>query len=144
MTTTPTIFKTMTALAAAALITAGCGGSTGSDTATSTSGGAPASTDAPQMSDQQAPPARVVIDVTIKGGEVTPTNAQLNSKTHEPIVMQVNSDAADQLHVHSTPEHTFDVQPKNGQSFQFTVDVPGKVDIELYQLNRTVATVTVQ
>ncbi|MDT5365010.1 MAG: hypothetical protein QOC69_6772 [Mycobacterium sp.] len=141
-----TTLKTLTALTAAALITAGCGGSTSSDTATSGSSApaTPSSTDAPQMSDQQEPPARLVIDVTIKGGEVTPTNAQFDANAKEPIVVRVNSDVADQLHVHSNPEHTFDIEPKIGQSFQFTVDVPGNVDIELHQLNRTVATVTVQ
>ena len=138
--------KTLTALAAAALITAGCGGSTSSDTATngSSAPATPSSTDAPQMSDPQEPPARLVIDVTIKGGEVTPTNAQFDANAKEPIVVRVNSDVADQLHVHSNPEHTFNIEPKSGQSFQFTVDVPGNVDIELHQLNRTVATVTVQ
>ncbi|MDT5195013.1 MAG: hypothetical protein QOH20_1767 [Mycobacterium sp.] len=141
-----TTLKTLTALTAAALITAGCGGSTSSDTATSGSSApaTPSSTAAPQMSDQQEPPTRLVIDVTIKGGEVTPTNAQFDAKAKEPIVVRVNSDVADQLHVHSNPEHTFDIEPKIGQSFQFTVDVPGNVDIELHQLNRTVATVTVQ
>jgi hypothetical protein len=141
-----TTLKTLTALTAAALITAGCGGSTSSDTATSGSSApaTPSSTAAPQMSDQQEPPARLVIDVTIKGGEVTPTNAQFDANAKEPIVVRVNSDVADQLHVHSNPEHTFDIEPKIGQSFQFTVDVPGNVDIELHQLNRTVATVTVQ
>jgi PBP1b-binding outer membrane lipoprotein LpoB len=138
--------KTLTALAAAALITAGCGGSTSSDTATngSSAPATPSSTDAPQMSDPQEPPARLVIDVTIKGGEVTPTNAQFDANAKEPIVVRVNSDVADHLHVHSNPEHTFNIEPKSGQSFQFTVDVPGNVDIELHQLNRTVATVTVQ
>jgi hypothetical protein len=141
-----TTLKTLTALTAAALITAGCGGSTSSDTATSGSSApaTPSSTAAPQMSDQQEPPARLVIDVTIKGGEVTPTNAQFDANAKEPIVVRVNSDVADQLHVHANPEHTFDIEPKIGQSFQFTVDVPGNVDIELHQLNRTVATVTVQ
>jgi PBP1b-binding outer membrane lipoprotein LpoB len=141
-----TTLKTLTALTAAALITAGCGGSTSSDTATSGSSApaTPSSTAAPQMSDQQEPPARLVIDVTIKGGEVTPTNAQFDANAKEPIVVRVNSDVADQLHVHSNPEHTFNIEPKSGQSFQFTVDVPGNVDIELHQLNRTVATVTVQ
>jgi hypothetical protein len=139
--------KTLTALAAVALIAAGCGGSTSSDTSsTAASGsGAPASTDAPQMSDQQAPTSRLVIDVTIKGGEVTPTNAQFDANAKEPIVVRVNSDVADELHVHSNPEHTFNVAAKSGpQSFQFTVDVPGKVDIELHHLDKTVATVTVQ
>lgn len=142
-----TTLKTLTALTAAALITAGCGGSTSSDTATSGSSApaTPSSTDAPQMSDQQEPPTRLVIDVTIKGGEVTPTNAQFDANAKEPIVVRVNSDVADELHVHSNPEHTFNVEAKSGpQSFQFTVDVPGKVDVELHHLNKTVATVTVQ
>jgi hypothetical protein len=142
--TTLKIIQTLTAFTAAALITAGCGGSTGSESASTPPGSAPASTDAPQMSDQQNPPTRLVIDVTIKGGEVTPSNAQFQSAAKEPIVVRINSDVADQLHVHSNPEHTFTVEPKNGQSFQFTVDVPGKVDIELHQLNKTIATVAVQ
>ena len=134
----------MLTLAAAALITAGCGGSTGSDGGVSTSAAAPSSTAAPQFTDQQKPPARLVIDVTIKGGQVTPTNAQVKSGVGEPIVVKVNSDAADQLHVHSNPEHTFNVEPEQNQSFQFTVTVPGQVDVELHQLNKVVATITVQ
>lgn len=96
------------------------------------------------MQDQQAPPDRLVIDVTIKGGEVNPTNAQLEAKTNEQIVVKVNSDAADELHVHSSPEHTFKVEAKPAQQFQFSVGVPGKVDIELHQLGKTIATVQVQ
>lgn len=142
--TTLKIIQTLTAFTAAAFITAGCGGSTSSESASTPSGSAPASTDAPQMSDQQNPPTRLVIDVTIKGGEVTPTNAQYQSAAKELIVVRINSDVADQLHVHSSPEHTFNVEPKSGQSFQFTVDVPGKVDIELHELKKTIATVTVQ
>jgi hypothetical protein len=137
------ISPTMVSLAVVALITAGCGGSTGSN---STSGAptAPSATAAPAFTDQQKPPARLVIDVTIKKGEVTPTNAQVKSGVGEPIIVKVNSDVADQLHVHSNPEHTFNVEPKPNQSFQFTVAVPGQVDVELHELNQTVATITVQ
>jgi hypothetical protein len=46
--------------------------------------------------------------------------------------------------VHSTPEHKFDVEAKPNQSFQFTVDVPGKVDVELHKVDKTIATITVQ
>jgi hypothetical protein len=132
------------ALTATALLLAACGGSNGSGDAAGSSAAAPAMTGAPQMSDQQAPPERVIVDVTIKAGQVTPTNEPLQAKVGDPIVVRVDSDAADQLHVHSNPEHTFDVEPKSGQSFQFTVAVPGKVDVELHQLNRTIATITVQ
>lgn len=96
------------------------------------------------MSNEQAPPSRLVIEVTIKGGTVTPTNEQLQSAVNEQIVIRVNSDVADELHVHSTPEHTFKIEAKPAQSFQFTVDVPGKVDVELHQLKTTIATITVQ
>ncbi len=141
---TQTTSKALVALTAAALLVAGCGGSDRSGDDASGSPASPSSTGVPQMSDQQAPPERLVVDVTIKGGEVTPTNEQLQAKVGDPVVVTVDSDAADQLHVHSNPEHTFDIEPKSGQSFQFTVTVPGKVDVELHQLNRTIASIAVQ
>jgi len=148
--TTSPLSRTLLTLAATALIVAGCGGSTGSESSSSAASGSsgtsgpPASTAAPQLTDDQSPPTRLVVDVTISGGEVTPTNEPLQGAVGEPIVIRVNSDAADQLHVHSNPEHTFTVEPKNGQQFQFTVEVPGKVDVELHELKKTVATITVQ
>jgi hypothetical protein len=96
------------------------------------------------MTNQQQAPNRLVIDVTIKGGEVTPTNASLQSKVQEPIVVRVNSDVAEELHVNSTPDHTFKIEPRTGQQFQFTVEAPGTVEIELHKLNRTIASVQVQ
>jgi sporulation-control protein spo0M len=96
------------------------------------------------MSNDQSAPTRLVVDVQIKGGDVTPTNQQLQAALKEQIVIRVNSDVADELHVHSTPDHTFNVEAKPMQSFQFSVDVPGKVDVELHHLNKTIATITVQ
>ena len=132
------------ALAAGALLIAGCGGG-GSGGAQSSSGQPSASTVSPSdMQNEQKAPDRLLIDVTIKGGEINPTNAQLEAKTNEPIVVKVDSDVADELHVHSTPDHTFKIEAKPGQQFQFSVDVPGKVDIELHHLEKTIATVQVQ
>jgi hypothetical protein len=132
-------------LTAAALITAGCGGSNSSENASgSTTSSQPSTVSPSDMSNEQAPPTRLVINVDIKGGNVTPTNEQLQAAVKEQIVIRVNSDAADELHVHSTPEHSFKVEAKPMQSFQFTVDVPGKVDVELHQLKKTIATIQVQ
>lgn len=128
---------------AAALLVAACGGSQNGGEAAPPSPSA--STISPsEMTDQQRPADRLTIDISIEGGNVTPTNARLPGKLGEPIVLRVNSDAADELHVHSIPEHTFRVEPKPGQMFQFTVDVPGNVDIELHDLNRVIASVQVQ
>ena len=140
--TTQTTLAALTT--ATALLLAGCGGSTESGDTASSAPASSNSTAAPQMSDQQAPPEQVFVDVTVKDGKVTPTNEQLQAKVGDPIVVRVDSDAADQLHVHSNPEHTFAVEPKAGQSFQFTVTVPGKVDVELHELNRTIASIAVQ
>ena len=138
-----TTSRTLVALTASALLVAGCG-SNDSGGAVSTSAAAPSATGVPQMSDQQSPPERVVVDVTIKGGTVTPTNEQVKAKVGEAIVFRINSDAADQLHVHSNPEHEFTVAAKPNQMFQFTITVPGNVDVELHGLNRTIATLQVQ
>ncbi|KUI31468.1 hypothetical protein [Mycobacterium sp. GA-2829] len=127
----------------AALTLAACGGTQDSEEASSPNPSA--STISPSdMTDQQRPADRLTIDVSIEGGTVTPTNARLQGKVGEPIVLRVNSDAADELHVHSVPEHTFKVEPKDGQQFQFTAEVPGNIDIELHELNRVIASVQVQ
>ena len=133
------------AVTTAALLSAGCGGSNGSDNAGGTASSSQPSTVNPSdMSNEQAPPTRLVIDVTIKGGNVTPTNEQLQAAVNEQIIVKVNSDADDELHVHSTPDHTFNVEAKPDQSFQFTASVPGNVDVELRKANKTVATIAVQ
>ncbi len=146
--TTVTLLRTLATLTTTAVLVAGCGGSgdapVDSSTASASPQATPTSTGVPEMTDQQAPPERLVVDVTIKGGDVAPTNEQLQTSVGVPIILRVDSDVADQLHVHSNPEHTFTVEPKPGQSFQFTVEVPGRVDVELHELNRTIATITVQ
>ncbi|WP_006242383.1 hypothetical protein [Mycolicibacterium tusciae] len=129
-------------LITAAFLTTACGGS---ESPSGTEATPSASTvDPSDMTDQQAPPDRLVLDVKIAGGNVTPTNAQFTATVNEPIVIRVDSDAVDELHVHSNPEHSYQIENKPGQSFQFTVAVPGKVDVELHELNKTVATITVR
>ena len=96
------------------------------------------------MSDVQAPPDRLTLDVSIAGGEVKPTNEQLQAEVNQPIVINVTSDAEDELHVHSSPEHTFQIKPGAPQTFQFSVNVPGRVDVELHDAGTTIATIAVQ
>jgi hypothetical protein len=145
VTSTHTDKRLLVLLAAGAVLLAGCGGGDSENAQQSSPTTPSATTVSPSdMQNEQAPPDRLLIDVTIKGGEVNPTNAALEAKVNEPIVVKVNSDAADELHVHSSPEHTFKIEAKPAQQFQFTVGVPGKVDIELHQLGKTVATVQVQ
>lgn len=88
--------------------------------------------------------AGLVVNVTIANGQVMPSNATLQAKVSEPITLRVTSDAADELHVHSVPDHKFPVAAAANQIFQFSVDVPGTVDVELHHLDRTIATIQVR
>jgi heme/copper-type cytochrome/quinol oxidase subunit 2 len=119
VTTRATLVSAVTVLLAGSLI--GCGGS----------------------ADKTAP-GNLTVDVTIAKGQVTPVNATLQAKVKEPITFRVSSDAADELHVHSVPDHEFKITAAPGQTFQFSVDVPGNVDVELHHLDRTVATIQVR
>jgi major membrane immunogen (membrane-anchored lipoprotein) len=130
--TTRVIIVALTVLA----IVAGCGGSK------TTGGSSSATQQAPQS--QQQTPAGLVVDITISNGTVTPANAEFEAKVGQPITFRVTSDAADELHVHSVPDHEFEVAARPNQTFQFSVDVPGQVEVELHKLNRTVATIQVQ
>jgi hypothetical protein len=88
--------------------------------------------------------AALTIDITIAHGQVTPANATLQATVRQPITLHVTSDATDELHVHSVPDHKFEVAAAANQTFQFSVDVPGNVDVELHHLDRTVATIQVR
>ena len=126
-----------------AVVTAGCGSPpaapTGSLSAETTAAAAPSAATSPPSA-----AAGPVVDVTIAAGVVTPTNAEVDAAVGQPIVLDVSSDAADTIHVHSIPERVFDVQPLPGQRFEFSVGIPGRVDVELHDLNRTVVTIAIR
>ncbi|MGW6427039.1 hypothetical protein ACWF82_30575 [Nocardia sp. NPDC055053] len=84
------------------------------------------------------------IDIRIANGTVSPVNTRTEAEIGERIVLRVDSDTTDELHVHSDPAHTFPVAAAPGQEFGFTVTVPGQVEIELHHAGRTVTTLLVR
>ncbi len=85
----------------------------------------------------------VVLDITIANGDVSPAGTTVEAKVGQPIELRVDSDAADELHVHSNPEHEFEVKPADGQVFTFTVQQPGQVEIETHETGVVVAELVV-
>jgi cytoskeletal protein RodZ len=95
------------------------------------------STDAP--GDVETDDGAVEIEVEIENGQVTPSGERVDVKIGEPIRFVVDSDAADELHVHSTPTHTFRVKPgDDDKQFEFTLNQPGVVEVELHELGDVV------
>jgi hypothetical protein len=129
--------------AGAMVLLSGCG-TDGSGGAAETSAASAVQTTPATPAPQAEQPAGPSLDITIAGGAVTPVNAELEARIGEPITLNVTSDAADELHVHAVPEATFEVAPAADQSFEFTVDVPGRVEVELHELHRTVVTIQVR
>lgn len=112
----------------AALSLAGCGGSSGS------AGSSPQDADKP-----------VDIHVKIADGEVTPAGERVDVSLGQPIRLVVDSDAADALHVHSTPEHEFEVPAgARGKVYEFTLNQPGVVEVELHELDEVVVSIAVR
>lgn len=142
-------YRTACVLIGTALVLSGCGTSQSgpAQSGAMPSGSASADTSpASSVSSSQAEPAPSgpSLDITIAAGTVTPTNATLEAQVGTPITVNVTSDATDELHVHAVPEYTFEVKAAPAQTFQFTVDIPGRVEVELHELHRTVATIQVR
>ena len=126
------------AVTAAAAVGCSSTSTTNTTSATATSSAAPTTSTAAAAA--QAGP---VLDVTIAHGKATPTNAALQARVGQPVTVHVTSDAADELHVHSTPDHEFAIAAAPNQTFTFTINTPGKVEVELHHLDQAVATIDV-
>ncbi|MFE7797588.1 hypothetical protein [Nocardia sp. NPDC057440] len=100
--------------------------------------------DADRASPTVSPGPEVSIAVRIAGGTVTPTNTRTEARVFQPIVLRVDSDTIEELHVHSDPGYTFPVEPRAGQEFRFTVTVPGRVEVELHHAGKTVTTLLIR
>ncbi|MEU1520818.1 hypothetical protein ABZ413_01290 [Nocardia rhamnosiphila] len=126
----PSVSRRCVAVLAAGLLASGC---------------ARSEPQQPTASASAAPSAAaVVVPVRIADGTVTPADARLEARVGQPIEIVVDSDAADELHVHAEPDHTFAITPGTGERFRFTVEIPGRVEIELHHAGRTVATLLVR
>jgi hypothetical protein len=120
----------------ALIVAAGCG--------TTTTPGQPTASAPTNESTEGTKPGPVVLDVTIIDGEVTPRGARVELKVGQPLTLSVHSDRADEVHVHTDPEREFKVKADSHQRFTFTVDRPGKVAVEVHDLDAVIAEVLVR
>ena len=80
----------------------------------------------------------MIIDIFEDNGEITPDDAKVvKVGVGQEIQLNVTSDADDEIHVHSDPEHEFEVKAGEDQKFTFTIDSPGTYDVESHELEVT-------
>ena len=87
--------------------------------------------------------AAATLKVTIKGKDIAPVAEPLHVGVGQTVSIDVTSDRAGTIHVHSTPEHEYDFDPGTSD-FEFPLDQPGQVDIEEHESGTLLARVTVQ
>jgi hypothetical protein len=122
--------------AAALLVLTACGGgadepsadASGTPTPTASSTSSESTSKAPKPTKKPAP-AGPVVDVTINGDSVTPNGDRVDAKVGEPVTLNITSDRAGELHVHSTPEQELEYGAGK-TTLELTVDTPGVVDVE--------------
>ncbi|OIJ28046.1 hypothetical protein [Nocardioides luteus] len=134
-----------------ALVLAACG-STGEDAAptaepsdattsvtpsAATSSGALAGT-APESTDRGP-----LLTVTINGEEVSPNVEEFELGTGEKLLVEVDSDRAGELHVHSAPEQFIEFAAGTTNT-EIVVNTPGTVEVEDHETSAVVAIIEVR
>jgi plastocyanin len=98
---------------------------------------------APPKPSKKPKPAGATAEVTIEGGSVTPVAQSVEVEVGETVTLEVTSDRAGELHVHSTPEQY--KQFEQGRStISMVFDKPGAVDVEEHESHALVLRVLVQ
>jgi hypothetical protein len=88
----------------------------------------------------------VTIDVTEKSGSITPDDGHVvDVAKGQQIQIVMTSDVADEIHVHSIPEHEFEVKAgaESEKLPRFSVDTPGRFVVESHGLDVTLVTLQV-
>lgn len=85
----------------------------------------------------------VVVNVTVKDGEVTPNGDRVEAEVGQPITFVIDSDVSNELHVHSTPEHTLAFEPGETEE-TITIDRPGVAEVEIHDPEVVVVQLQVQ
>lgn len=126
--------KTAAAALLLVLTLAGCG-SESEPTSDSTATSEPTAT---------ASAEGVTVEIELVNGKVSPLNEKVDVKPGESINLHVVSDDAEEIHVHSDPEHEYEVAAGDDKTFTFTIDTPGQFAVEAHHLDVTIVELVVR
>lgn len=79
--------------------------------------------------DEAGTDEKVVVEITVEGGEITPKGDRVKASTGQPIDLVITSDTAGSLHMHSDPEQEFPYDVGT-QTIPISIDRPGVIEVE--------------
>ena len=82
-----------------------------------------------ESSTSAAAPAGTVIELTISGGEVTRGGGRVSVPLGDPVVIQVDADEADELHLHGYDLY-LELVPGETAELRFDATIPGVFELE--------------
>ncbi len=74
----------------------------------------------------------MVVEVRVDGDQVLPNGRRVDVEVGTPLFLQLRSDRAGELHVHSSPEQTLEF-PRGRSLLRLVVERPGVVDVEEHE-----------
>jgi hypothetical protein len=85
----------------------------------------------------------VVVQITFKGGDVTPSGDRVDVDTGQEIEFDVTADEPGEIHVHSEPEEEFEYEAGE-KTFTFKIDRPGLVTVESHTYDKVIVQLEVK
>lgn len=123
-----------------ALLLAACGGGSddaGTDAGTSSSSGSSSSSSQDEPSGEESSEDTGdgsgenagTVEITVEGGEYEPTGERVEASVGDELVLEITSDAAGELHVHSTPEQEIAFNQGTTRA-SIPIQQPGVIEVE--------------
>jgi len=125
---------------------AGCGSDDGDGQAAATTAAATSTSSATSTSEATTSTAGFsgkLIEIKVTGDQVETAERRVTVATGEKVRIRVQSDVADEVHVHSY-DLKKDVAPGKPAVIEFTADVPGSFEVELEEAHRKLIDLLVQ
>lgn len=88
--------------------------------------------------------APLTVSITIAGGQVQPNGEKISAALGQPVVLQVTSDEADEIHAHTGGDgYELEVPADQPTTGSFTPSQPGSFEIESHHLSKVIVVLNV-
>jgi len=113
------------------------------DTTSSVTPSAATSSAAPASPTTESTDLGPLLTVTIDGDQISPNAEEIDLGTGDKLLVEVQSDRAGELHVHSAPEQFIEFAAGTTNS-EIVVNTPGTVEVEDHDTSAVVALIEVR